>query len=182
VAYLVISIPCFGLDNTIRFLAPGTPRILFFSSPLFGAVIRSFALLREIKLLKSKIAGLTNSKNGSTLTEESRELAKVVELHDKTWMTFRSQIAKSLVEEYKAIKSADARSLITESVEFRIKDGIRDFQSFLPPSVRLPASHFAPFLFTEEDVENFEVEQKDIANLLEEQLEPDYENETVVWA
>jgi hypothetical protein len=51
----------------------------------------------------------------------------------------------------------------------------------LPPSIRLPANHYAPFLFTEEDVERFKAEQKNIANLLEERLEPDYENETVAW-
>ena len=47
--------------------------------------------------------------------------------------------------------------------------------------MRLPASHYAQFLFTEEDVERFKTEQTNIAKLLEEQLEPDYENETVVW-
>lgn len=89
--------------------------------------------------------------------------------------------ANNLIEEYKPILTGDAGAIVLECVRLRIEDGIHDMQSFLPPSMRLPASHYAQFLFTEEDVERFKTEQTNIAKLLEEQLEPDYENETVVW-
>ena len=129
------------------------------------------------KKLESKIKILDSART----KEEEQSLRKETELRDSKWKTFKSQIVKHLTEEYKPIITADARAIILESVTLRLKEGVRDFQSFLPPSVRLPTSHYAGFLFTDEDVEKYKMEQNNIASLLEEEFEPDYENETVVW-
>ena len=132
-------------------------------------------------LKKQKLKAKIKTLDSATTKEEEQSLRKETELRDSKWKTFKSQIVKHLIEEYKPIITADARAIILESVTLRLKEGVQDFQSFLPPSVRLPASHYAQFLFTDEDVEKYKMEQNNIASLLEEDLEPDYENETVVW-
>ena len=120
---------------------------------------------------------------GPELSEdETQAFNEKLRLLEPKWKSLKSQLINHLVEKYKALITDDAHTTILACVEFKISDGVKDFQSFLPPSVRLSASHYAPFLFAEENVERFKKEQKNIANSLEEQLEPDYEDETVVWA
>lgn len=150
---------------------------LIFLAFLVGLVFQLALNFSKKQKLESKIKIL----DSATTKEEEQSLRKETELRDSKWKTFKSQIVKHLIEEYKPIITSDARAIILESVTLRLKEGIRDFQSFLPPSVRLPASHYAEFLFTDEDVEKYKMEQNNIVSLLEEEFEPDYENETVVW-
>ena len=136
----------------------------------------------KVKQLKSKIETIhASTENRPKISPETASaIIKELDLRDSKWNTISSQIAKHLIEEYNPIITGDARAIISELVASRIEEGVQDYQSFLPPSVRLPASHYAQFLFTEEDVEDFKAEQKDIINLLEKKLKPDYQNETVV--
>lgn len=146
------------------------------------SIVLYFALhRRKINRLKSRIQLLAVLEDGSTLDEEKQAIDSETELQAEKWKTLRPQIAKHLIEKYKPIIDGDSRSIILESVTLRLKEGLQDLQSFLPPSVRLPASHYAESLLTDEDVEKFKMEQNNIASLLEEEFEPDYENETVVW-
>ena len=149
----------------------------------FGFLIQLILDISKIIKLKSNINKLCDAtENRPELSDkEAQVLTNKLGLLEPKWKSLKSQLVNHLVEKYKSFTTDDARAMILACVEFKISDGVKDFQSFLPPSVRLPASHYAPFLFTEEDVERFKTEQKNIINLLEEQLEPDYENETVVW-
>ena len=161
-----------------------TRRVAFVAAAIsfVMSIVVYFALhRRKVKQKKSRIEFLTVLEDGSTLAEEKQAVDREAELQDAKWKTLRPQIVKHLIEEYKPIIGGDARAIILESITTRIKAGVDNFQSFLPPSVRLPANHYAPLLFTEADVEKFKNEQNNIAKLLEEELEPDYENEAVVW-
>jgi hypothetical protein len=65
-------------------------------------------------------------------------------------------------------------------IEPQLEFGLKEVQSFLPPSSRLSTRHFAKFFFNELDVKKCEENQVNIRKHLELAIEPFYKNKTVV--
>jgi len=151
-----------------------------FASFIFGIILQLSLYRRKNDRINAKIESLMTADIFTGLPIEKQELDKEAELQKIQWEIFKSQIVKLLCDENEYVTTSDARACIMECVTARIEDSIQNLQSFLPPSVRLPPSHYAQFLLTENDVQRFKEEQRNITNLLNERLVPDYENETVV--
>ena len=144
------------------------------------SIVVYFALhRRKITQLKSQIEFLTVLENGSSLAEEEKALDKETTQQDSKWEKLKPQMVNHLIAEYKPIISGDARAIILESVALRIEEGVQEFQSFLPPSVRLSARHYAQFLFSDDDVEQYKAEQSEISSLLEKEIKPNFQKETI---
>ncbi len=133
----------------------------------------------KLKKLKSKIELLAVLKSGTPLAEEKKMLDKEIARRDSKWEKLKPQIVEHLIKEYKPLISGDAKAIILESVAARIEEGVQDFQSFLPPSARLPSRHYAQFLFSNDDVEQYKAEQSEIVSLLEKEIKPNFQKETI---
>ncbi|MGO8764432.1 MAG: hypothetical protein ACLQSR_04760 [Limisphaerales bacterium] len=153
---------------------------------LLGGVY--FLTRREKVRLKAALKALNTNASYLELTEKKRKSDDEIELENQKWETFKPQIAKFLREkgEFRELTdplqgTSNIRTLISACVELQIKDSIQDIQTFLPPTLRLPVSHYVRFLFTEDDVQYFQKEQKIVGRTLEEELTADYDNKTVAF-
>ena len=155
--------------------------IALFPSILCGAVTHFLRKKGKIKSLKGKILVLTPKDDGSKLANEFAELRKETELQKEKWEGYKPKIIEYIISKFKDYINCDARSWLVESVVTpQLEPSLREVQSFLPPSSRLPAKHFAEFFISESDVRECTENQLNIRKQLELAIEPFYKNKTVV--
>jgi hypothetical protein len=160
-------------------------KIIWLIAPLpsvaFGAVTHFLRKKGKIRALKAKILTLTPKDDGSGLKKENEQLQKETELQKQQWETYKPKIVEFTINKFKDYINCDARALLLERVVTpQLESSLQEVQSFLPPSSRLPASHFAQFFFSESDVRKCEENQLNIKKNLELAIEPFYKNKTVV--
>jgi len=151
------------------------------ASLLCGTVTHFLRKKGKIRALKAKILTLTPKDDGSGLKKENEHLQKETELQKQQWETYKPKIVEFTINKFKDYINCDARALLLERVVTpQLESSLQEVQSFLPPSSRLPASHFAQFFFSESDVRKCEENQLNIKKNLELAIEPFYKNKTVV--
>jgi hypothetical protein len=136
---------------------------------------------RRIKTLKAKIKSL-GSLDDLPLKRERAELDEKSKFQTQNTDFIRSQIIGYLIgtQVFREIITGDPRSELLKIVTMFLEPCIVDLQSFLPPSSRLPASHFAQYFISDADVENFRKGQSTIENDLKSSLVLDYQNQTII--
>ena len=151
------------------------------ASLLCGTVTHFLRKKGKIRALKTKILTLTPKDDGSGLKKENEQLQKETELQKQQWETYKPKIVEFTINKFKDYINCDARALLLERVVTpQLESSLQVVQSFLPPSSRLPASHFAQFFFSESDVRKCEENQLNIKKNLELAFEPFYKNKTIV--
>ena len=148
-------------------------------SLMFGMMVQAF--LWRIKNPPTKAELKSLNANYREMTGEKQKLEKKIEWENKKWEIFKPDILKFLAKECELPAISEPLPFIRACVELQIKDTVQDMQSFLPPSLRLSASHYAQFFVANEDMQKFTEEQKTIATILEQKLVPDYEHETIFF-
>jgi hypothetical protein len=148
---------------------------------IIGVVAHRIRKMRYVEELKSTIRCLTPKDDGSELRKKDEELQKEIEHQDEIWKGQKPAIVEHLVNKFQEYINGDAQTLLVERVVVpQIESPLQEIQSFLPPSLRLPAKHFAKFFFDESTVEEFRESQLTLRKKLESSIEPSFKDKTMV--
>jgi hypothetical protein len=150
-------------------------------SLVLGVIIHLGLKWLKIKKIRAKLKSLPAPDNDPALSRDKEELRIKMALQDEKWEVYKPQIVAHFLEiqSFKNLITGDPHTELLKYATKVLEPTANDLESFLPPSSRLSARHYAQKLIDETNVQNFRDGQSTVEADLKTLLTPIYEKQMV---